>query len=111
MLSCTRVHVENVVVMLTKLGLVGRSSYVTLSHCMWFACVLPCVCTLQGVQGTGAGGRIVSRDVAAAQVTAPSTAGPYQTIELSNMRKVNTLIELVVGVGCTYHITGYISQN
>ena len=41
----------------------------------------------------------MSRDVAAAQVTAPSTAGPYQTIELSNMRKVNTLIEVVVGVG------------
>lgn len=54
----------------------------------------PPVCGLQGIQGTGAGGRIVSRDIAAAQVaapaTGPSTAGPYQTIELSNMRKVST---------------------
>jgi pyruvate/2-oxoglutarate dehydrogenase complex dihydrolipoamide acyltransferase (E2) component len=71
----------------------------TLYHCMWFACVLLlhlCVCVLQGVPGTGAGGRIVSRDVAAAgvaaPVTGPSTAGPYQTIELSNMRKVSTLV-------------------
>ena len=63
-----------------------------LYHCMWFACVSG----LQGIQGTGAGGRIVSRDVAAAQATAPagapSTAGPYQTIELSNMRKVSNLV-------------------
>lgn len=49
-------------------------------------------CVLQGIQGTGAGGRIVSRDVAAAQVAVPAmaapSAGPYQHIELSNMRKV-----------------------
>ena len=66
----------------------------------------PPVCVLQGVQGTGAGGRIVSRDVAAAGVaapaTGPSTAGPYQTIELSNMRKVSTLIILWGSVHLMY---------
>ena len=62
-----------------------------------------CVCVLQGVQGTGAGGRIVSRDVAAAPAaTGPSTAGPYQTIELSNMRKVSTLIIIVIIVGAVF---------
>ena len=48
---------------------------------------------MQGITGSGAGGRIVSHDVAGAQAAAPTTAhaptaGPYQEIELSNMRKV-----------------------
>ena len=49
---------------------------------------------MQGIRGTGAGGRIVSRDIAGAQAVAPTaaaapgTAGPYEHIELSNMRKV-----------------------
>ena len=50
---------------------------------------------MQGVRGTGADGRIVSRDVAGVQAAAPTTAaapsaGPYEHIELSNMRKVCT---------------------
>ena len=47
----------------------------------------------QGVQGSGPGGRIVSRDLAGVQaqptVTAPTTEGDYTDIELSNMRKVS----------------------
>ena len=53
----------------------------------------------QGIRGTGADGRIVSRDVAGAQAAVPMTAptaaaaaGPYEHIELSNMRKVSTHI-------------------
>ena len=34
----------------------------------------------------------MSRDVAAAQVAAPPTAGPYEVIELSNMRKVSMIV-------------------
>ena len=47
---------------------------------------------MQGVRGTGAGGRIVSRDIAGAQAAAPPTAaaGPYEHIELSSMRKVGS---------------------
>ena len=45
--------------------------------------------------GTGAGGRIVSRDVAAVQAVPPTTAaGPYEHIELSNMRKVGGILPL-----------------
>ena len=52
---------------------------------------------IQGVTGTGAGGRIVSRDVAAVQAVSPATAaGPYEHIELSNMRKVGGVLSILV---------------
>ena len=47
---------------------------------------------MQGVQGSGPGGRIVSKDLLGVQTqpmaAAPSPDGGYTDFELSNMRKV-----------------------
>ncbi len=53
---------------------------------------------LQGVSGSGPGGRIVSKDLPSVQPVAPSVAPPlttegdYTDIDLSNMRKVRPCV-------------------